>query len=74
MQLARQLIPMAATVPSAEARTQALAKLWLAMLTLELQARRANRSGDRAVSAAELKNVLSDPLVFELISGNPVGG
>ena len=64
---------MVATVSSAEARTRALARIWLAIVTLELHARRAHRSGDRAVSAAELKNVLSDPLVFELVSGNPVG-
>ena len=73
VQLTRQLIPMAAAVPLAEARTAALAKIWLSIVTLELHARHAHRSGDRAVSAAELKNVLSDPIVFELVSGNPVG-
>ncbi len=66
-------MPLIATLPSATARTAALARIWHAVVQSDLATRRAVRSGDKAVPGAQLKNVLTEPFVMGIISGTFTG-
>ena len=71
--LMRQLFPLIATLPSAAGRTSALAHVWRVAVTLDLATRRAIRSGDRAVPGAQLKDMLTDSFVMDIVSGDVSG-
>lgn len=71
--LVKELMPLIATLPSAAARTAALARVWHAVVQADLATRRAVRSGDKAVPGAQLKNVLTEPFVMGIISGTFTG-
>lgn len=71
--LMRQLFPLIATLPSAAGRTSALAHAWRVAVTLDLATRRAIRSGDRAVPGAQLKDMLTDSFVMDIVSGDVSG-
>ena len=62
-------MPLIATLPSATARTAALAQAWHAVVQADLATRRAVRSGDKAVPGAQLKNTLTEPFVMSIVSG-----
>ncbi|KAK9811481.1 hypothetical protein WJX72_004659 [[Myrmecia] bisecta] len=72
--LIRQLVPMIATLPLAADRVKALAHLWKAAVDLDLATRHAVQTNDRVVAGAELKTVLSDSFIMEVISGVSTGG
>ena len=69
----RQLFPLIATLPSAAGRSSALAHVWRVAVTLDLATRRAIRSGDRAVPGAQLKDMLTDSFVMDIVSGDVSG-
>ncbi|KAL0052511.1 hypothetical protein WJX82_003263 [Trebouxia sp. C0006] len=71
--LVKELMPLIATLPSAAARTAALARVWHVVVQADLATRRAVRSGDKAVPGAQLKNVLTEPFVMAIISGTFTG-
>lgn len=73
LSLVKELMPLIATLPSALARTAALARVWHAVVQADLATRRAVRSGDKAVPGAQLKNVLTEPFVMGIISGTYTG-
>ena len=72
--MARQLISMAATVPDAQARCDAFAHLWCCVLDAEIAVRLAHTQGEKINAQAELKHLLSDSAVFDIISGQPAEG
>jgi hypothetical protein len=71
--LLRQLVPLAAAVPAAKERCAALARVWAAAVAADLGARRAVRLRQRPTPQAELKHLLSDAVVLEIISGSSGG-
>ena len=64
---------MAAQLPSAQARCRALARIWAAAVASDLETRRAVRTRQKTLPGAELKQLLSDSFVMEVISGSPEG-
>ena len=66
-------MPLIATLPSASARTAALAQVWHSVVQADLATRRAVRSGDKAVPGAQLKNILTEPFVMSIVSGTFTG-
>lgn len=71
--LLRQLVPLVAAVPAAKDRCAALARIWAAAVAADLGARRAVRLRQRPTPQAELKHLLSDAVVLEVISGSSGG-
>ena len=71
--MARQLITLAASVPEARVRCSALAQLWRCVIDSEIAVRMAHARAERISGQAELKHLLSDAGVFDLISGMPAG-
>ena len=74
LQMARQLITMAANVPDAQGRCNAFAHLWRCVVDAEIAVRLAHTRGEKINAQAELKHLLSDSGVFEIISGQPIEG
>lgn len=74
LQRARQLAPLAAQLPAARARAAALARVWAAAVGADLAARRAARLRQRPHPGAELKHLLSDAFVMEVVSGSAGAG
>lgn len=73
LSLIKELMPLIATLPSASARTAALAQVWHSVVQADLATRRAVRSGDKAVPGAQLKNILTEPFVMSIVSGTFTG-
>ena len=73
LQMARQLITLAASVPEAQVRCNALAQLWRCVVDSEVAVRLAHTRAERISGQAELKHLLSDAGVFDLISGSLPG-
>ena len=71
--MARQLINLAASVPDAQVRCRALAQLWRCVIDSEVAVRLAHARAERISGQAELKHLLSDAGVFDLISGMQPG-
>ena len=69
----KEIMPLITLLPSAAGRCAALARIWHTVVQLDLATRRAVRSGDKAVSGAQLKNVLTEPFVMGVISGSFAG-
>lgn len=74
LQMARQLITMAAAVPDAQARCNAFAHLWRCVVDAEIAVRLAHTRGEKINAQAELKHLLSDSGVFDIISGQAIEG
>ena len=72
-QLLGQLLPMVAQLPSAHARCQALARIWAAAVASDLETRRAVRTRQKTLPGAELKQLLSDAFVKDVVSGTAEG-
>ena len=72
-QLLGQLLPMVAQLPSAQARCDALARIWAAAVASDLETRRAVRTRQKTLPGAELKQLLSDTFAMEVISGSSEG-
>lgn len=72
-QLLGQLLPMVAQLPSAQARCNALARIWSAAVASDLDTRRAVRTRQKTLPGAELKQLLSDTFAMEVISGSSEG-
>ena len=72
-QLLGQLLPMVAQLPSAQARCKALARIWAAAVASDLETRRAVRTRQKTLPGAELKQLLSDAFVMEIVSGSAEG-
>ena len=72
-QLLGQLLPMVAQLPSAQARCTALARIWAAAVASDLETRRAVRTRQKTLPGAELKQLLSDAFVKEVVSGSAEG-
>ena len=72
-QLLGQLLPMVAQLPSAQARCKALARIWAAAVASDLETRRAVRTRQKTLPGAELKQLLSDAFVMEVVSGSAEG-
>ena len=72
-QLLGQLLPMVAQLPSAQARCNALARIWAAAVASDLETRRAVRTRQKTLPGAELKQLLSDTFAMEVISGSSKG-
>ena len=68
-----QLLPMVAQLPSAQARCEALAQIWAAAVATDLETRRAVRTRQKTLPGAELKQLLSDAFVMEIVSGSAEG-
>lgn len=64
---------MVAQLPSAQARCQALARIWAAAVASDLETRRAVRTRQKTLPGAELKQLLSDAFVKEAVSGSAEG-
>lgn len=73
LQLASQIMPMIATIPSAAERTACLAHVWGAIVELDLATRRAERAGDKAGPANELRRTLTEPFLLGVISASEIG-
>ena len=73
LSLIKEVMPLIATLPSASARTAALAQVWHTVVQADLATRRAVRSGDKAVPGAQLKNILTEPFVMGIVSGTFTG-
>lgn len=72
-QLLRQLLPMVAQLPSAADRCRALARIWAAAVAADLDTRRAVRTRQQTLPSAELKQLLSDVFIMEVVSGAGAG-
>ena len=72
-QLLVQLLPMIAQLPAAQVRCEALACLWAAAVASDLETRRAVRTRQKTLPGAELKQLLSDSFVMEVVSGSNEG-
>ncbi|BDA45077.1 Protein TPLATE [Coccomyxa sp. Obi] len=68
-QLLRQLPPMVAQLPGAAARCAALARIWAAAVAADLDTRRAVRTRQRTLPSTELRQLLSDATLMEVIGG-----
>jgi hypothetical protein len=68
-----QLLPMVAQLPAAQVRCKALARLWAAAVASDLETRRAVRTRQKMLPGAELKQLLSDSFVMEVVSGSSEG-
>lgn len=68
-QLLRQLPPMVAQLPGAAARCAALAHIWAAAVAADLDTRRAVRTRQRTLPSTELRQLLSDATLMEVIGG-----
>ena len=68
-----QLLPMVAQLPSAQTRCKALARIWAAAVASDLETRRAVRTRQKTLPGAELKQLLSDAFVMEIVSGSAEG-
>ena len=64
---------MVAHQPSAQARCEALAQIWAAAVASDLETRRAVRTRQKTLPGAELKQLLSDAFVMEIVSGSAEG-
>jgi hypothetical protein len=64
---------MVAQLPSAAGRCSALARVWWAAVAADLDTRRAMRMRQRTLPSAELKQLLSDSFVMEVVSGVGTG-
>lgn len=73
LELAGEVVPLLAKIPSAEARTQAQAHVWGAVVELDLATRAARRCGEKGIPAVELRNTLTHPFVLDCISAKNEG-
>ena len=73
LQLARELFPMVAAVPSAAERTMALGHIWGAVLEQDMATRHARRTGQPGPPATELRSSLSDSFLMDVISAAELG-
>ncbi len=73
-QLLRQLPPMVAQLPAAAGRCAALARIWAAGVAADLETRRAVRTRQRTLPSTELRQLLSDSFLMEVIGGLDSGG
>lgn len=68
-QLLRQLPPMVAQLPAAAGRCAALARIWAAAVAADLDTRRAVRTRQRTLPSTELRQLLSDTFLMDVIGG-----
>ena len=68
-----ELLPLVAKIPSAAARCKAQAKLWGAIVDLDLETRQARRSGEKGPPASELRTALTNPFVLAVITATEAG-
>lgn len=73
LELAGELVPMLAKIPSAAARSQAQSHIWGAMVDLDLATRAARRCGEKGPPAVELRNSLTHPFVLDCVSAKDLG-
>lgn len=73
VEAAKQLLALAGSVSSAGTRIEAVAHIWVAVVGLDLRTRAARRGGEPGQPAVELRAVLSDPAVSELVSASNAG-
>lgn len=64
---------MMLTIPLASARCSAQAHIWGAVIDLDLATRLARRSGEKGPPASELRSVLSDTFVIEIVTAKEDG-